>query len=232
MKDLRHRQLEHDACSIKATLDQAGYVVRRQWRPDTPTSILVPAIGLLEHIPGIPLVHTLRPTARDVSMSNLYSGNFGLGEFPLHTDLAHWFIPPRYVMLRCVKGDARTFTAILSWSRVLRLMPALTILRARFRARTPVRGRTHLLPFTQGVEGTILHRWDSVFLVPDNDAAAAVATRLRGLASLLPRRIVLQRRGDTLILDNWRVLHGRSAVREDSERLIERSYIREIHNHA
>jgi Taurine catabolism dioxygenase TauD, TfdA family. len=35
---------------------------------------------------------------------NQYSGNYGLAEFPLHSDLAHWAVPPRYFMLRCVAG--------------------------------------------------------------------------------------------------------------------------------
>jgi hypothetical protein len=26
-----------------------------------------------------------------------YSGNFGISEFPLRTDLPHWVVPPRFV---------------------------------------------------------------------------------------------------------------------------------------
>ncbi|MCK1658534.1 TauD/TfdA family dioxygenase [Bradyrhizobium sp. 151] len=36
--------------------------------------------------------------------------------------------------------------------------------------------------------------------------------------------------GDTLVIDNWRMLHGRSAVAElCSDRIIERTYLRSLH---
>jgi L-asparagine oxygenase len=60
---------------------------------------------------GIP-VQTLVPRETNEAGLNQYSGNFGLAEFPLHSDLAHWALPPRYFMLRCIVG------AMTSASRV------------------------------------------------------------------------------------------------------------------
>ena len=41
--------------------------------------------------------------------------------------------------------------------------------------------------------------------------------------------ITLANPGDTLIIDNWRVLHGRSSVGEgDTDRMIERVYLSEL----
>ena len=229
--DMQHLSIQPNLGRLKSRLAECGYVALTRWCPDSTTSILAPAIGSIEQIPGIPQVQILRPKGREKSTPNLYSGNFGRDEFPLHTDLAHWFIPPRYFMLRCVKGDARAFTAVLPWRQVLRSMAPVKILRARFRARTPVRGRAHLLAFAQRVESNVLHRWDGLFLVPDNDAAMDVASSLKALTAQTTRAVTLERPGDTLIVDNWRVLHGRSAVPEDSDRVIERVYLRELYNH-
>src|ERR1035441_10645392 len=73
-------------------------------------------------------------------------------------------------------------------------------------------------------DGSELRRWDSLFLVPLNQHA-------RGLADLMGQccwkeratQISFQRPGDTLVIDNWRVLHGRSPVTPGNEsRQIER----------
>ena len=64
-------------------------------------------------LPGFDTVQTLRPIEKDVSPPNTYSGNYGTDEFPLHTDMAHWAVPPRYLLLRCVIGAASVATRLL-----------------------------------------------------------------------------------------------------------------------
>jgi len=220
-------QMDREGARIKSALDAQGYVALRAWRPGVPADVLAAEIGPVERIRGIPLVQVLTSKPREASSPNLYSGNFGWDMFPLHTDLAHWFVPPRYFMLRCVQGDPRALTALVPWSQALNEISETDIALARFRPRKSVRGRIHLLPFQHELGGTVLHRWDSVFLVPDNDAARRVARVLTGRQEEGTRH-ALEKAGDTLIVDNWRVLHGRSAVAADSRRMIERVYIREI----
>jgi len=51
--------------------------------------------------------------------ANTYGGNYGLRKLPIHTDLAHWYRPPRYVLLRCIVGappSARLCSTIEIWS--------------------------------------------------------------------------------------------------------------------
>jgi alpha-ketoglutarate-dependent taurine dioxygenase len=41
--------------------------------------------------------------------------------------------------------------------------------------------------------------------------------------------VYLSQPGDTLIIDNWRMLHGRSAVQQsEKDRLLERAYLSDI----
>ena len=62
---------------------------------------------------GIPTVQTLKPRTERQAPKSHYSGIFGLDEFPLHTDLAHWAMPPRYFMLRCIHGSPDVTTKLL-----------------------------------------------------------------------------------------------------------------------
>src|SRR4051812_13786946 len=61
-------------------------------------------LGEVVRLPHVEDVQVLRPRATSESPPNIYSGNFGLNAFPLHSDLAHWYLPPRYFALRCVVG--------------------------------------------------------------------------------------------------------------------------------
>jgi len=73
-------------------------------------------------------------------------------------------------------------------------------------------------------------RWDSLFLIPLNSSAKKVAhvfSTTKWSNSL--KAVNLLEPGDTLIVDNWHMLHGRSAVDDDSiDRRIERAYLSAI----
>src|SRR5881396_827254 len=100
-----------DTADVAAALKRDGYWIAHRWHRDLTTKdlgVLVGAVLDLESLlpgSGIPTVQTLRPRLVDESLTNQYSGRYGLGEFPLHTDLAHWARPPRYFLLRCRVGS-------------------------------------------------------------------------------------------------------------------------------
>jgi len=69
-------------------------------------------------------------------------------------------------------------------------------------------------------------RWDSLFLMPQNAAAASVVKAMSSLESCSLKSVVLSMPGSTLLLDNWQVLHGRSSVQaSEADRTIERIYL-------
>lgn len=74
-------------------------------------------------------------------------------------------------------------------------------------------------------------RWDDVFLRPASKIGDIADLRVRDwLAQCEPLSIALARAGDTLLIDNWRMLHARSPIpvgRED--RKIERIYLGCLH---
>lgn len=72
-----------------------------------------------------------------------------------------------------------------------------------------------------------LFRWDQLFLKPQNAAAHEVTERMQEIAFELPAEsVVLAHVGQTLLIDNWNTLHGRSAMPPtESGRVIDRIYL-------
>lgn len=201
--------------SPKLLVEQQGYAFLSSYFPDLEATAAAAAIGIPEQVEGLRLVHELLPTATDLTTPNTYSGNFGLNAFPLHTDLAHWAKPPRYLMLRCAHGDADAHTQIVDGRSVVATLGSSVLARCLAQPRRPMKGAFQLLPIWRASSepSQQLIRWDSIYLKPANVYAQAVFRRIEDcLSRAQPVTKVLLNKGDTLILDNWRLLHGRSPI--------------------
>ena len=67
-----------------------GYLILNEYYPNISTFDVASNIGKIQEIENILSVQQIRPKNKSDSTSNVYSGNYGLDEFPLHSDLAHW----------------------------------------------------------------------------------------------------------------------------------------------
>ena len=218
-------------------LSRDGYVLLPRWRCEETTIAIGRSIGVVTDIQAllpqsnISTVQTLEPRNVVNSSNNHYSGTFGFDEFPLHTDLAHWARPPRYFILRCQNGSRSVVTKLLAFSTLATLLNAATLRQALLRPRRTGRdGTLCLLPFLFHVDGVYGFRWDSLFLVPMNEAAKKIAEIILTRAWHLSQAETLVKRGDTLIVDNWRILHGRGKVTMiDADRQLERVYLSKIY---
>ena len=206
-----------------------GYAFLPSFHPTLSPNAAASALGIPELVDGLRLVQELLPTKPDLTTPNTYSGNFGLDSFPLHTDLANWAKPPRYLMLRCAIGDPDIDTKVIDGLSLVESLGSSTLARCLARPRRPMKGALQLLPVWQRTTEAHkqLLRWDSVYLQPTNEYARAVFATITDWLSLSqPKTHVLLNKGDTLLLDNWRVLHGRSAVSNStSSRKIHRLYL-------
>lgn len=189
-------------------------------------------LGVVDVVEGLAQVQTLVPTKISHAPPNTYSGNFGLCAFPLHTDLAHWGVPPRFLALRCVSGSAAIPTRVLDGRVLIDKFGLTKLRRALVQSRRPMRNRKQLLPLCERVseDATYLLRWDSIYLRPATEASSTSFEEISAyLATTQVEEICLLEPGDTLIIDNWRCLHGRGAAPELSNaRKIERMYLRSI----
>jgi len=211
---------------------ERGFTLLRGFLPTCSTQQALSVIGVVDLVEGLAPVQNLVPTAASHAPPNTYSGNFGMGDFPLHTDLAHWSIPPRFLALRCVKGSATVATRVLDGRQLMERFGLTTLRRTLGQSRRPIRDRKQLLPLCERVAGGVGYclRWDSIFLRPAGDMASTTFEQISAyLAKVQVEEIQLLDPGDTLVIDNWRCLHGRGAVSDGSvQRKVERAYLRSI----
>ena len=172
-------------------------------------------------------IQALEPRAAEDAPPNTYSGNYGRGEFPLHTDLAHWCLPPRYLALRCVEGVTGVVTRLHDGHAVIASVGKAALERALVQPRRPLDNRRALLRLLDSRDGSApLLSWDRLFIVPVTPTAEVTFNLLRAYTEFAKViEVSLAKPGDTLVLDNWRMLHGRSAAGgNESQRRIERAY--------
>lgn len=165
------------------------------------------------------------------STPNTYSGLFGVGQFPFHTDLAHWPEPPRYVLLRCIKGYEELPTLLADGKSLLRDITPDILGRAIVRPRRRVRGHSRLLRLLQSqTDGEALLRWDEVFLKPASTVGELACAAVKAsLAETTVTPVAMADAGDIVVIDNWRMLHSRPEIpRGLEDRHLERVYLRRL----
>lgn len=214
---------------IREEIRKSGYIFSGSYRPND--SI----VEIAEHFgkPLVPwddgLVQTLVPQTE--AAPNSYSGIYGLGHFPFHSDLAHWRTPPRYLLLRCITGHADVSTLMIDGHDLIGAVTLDILSRAIFKPRRPRDGSVSLLRLCESVEDVVRIRWDEVFLKPASRIGEVADLRIRGwLSTRTPTALSLAEPHDMLLIDNWRMLHARSPILPGREsRVIERVYLEDLH---
>lgn len=215
---------------------QDGFATWRCVAPELSTFELAAELGeiikMSELVPAstIPNVQSLIPRKRAEGRKNQYSGIYGLTRFPLHTDLAHWAVPPHYILLRCIVGSTDVFTNLLDWSYIINASEESLLRKAIFTTRKARDGHSALFRALSQDGPRKIFRWDPLFLKPLNEQARAVASLMRNLdGTEKVANILLEQPGDILLIDNWRMLHARTEVMAQSiTRHIQRAYLSEI----
>lgn len=209
-------------------LETQGFCFIENLEPEQSTFAVAHAVGdvLVPWQDGA--VQTLVP--RPISTPNTYSGIFGVGDFPFHTDLAHWDIPPRYLLLRCLKGYPEITTNLIDGWEMIPEITLNDLTRAIVRPRRPIEGKIKLLRLADETGHTSRLRWDEVFLVPSSRVGKLTFSRVHEwLQSAGQTKLCLMNPGDTLVIDNWRMLHARSHIPEKcKDRMVERVYLKAL----
>lgn len=214
---------------IKAAIARDGYAFLEEHCPEANAIVIAERVGK----PLTPwtdrLVQELIPRAN--ATPNTYSGIYGLQRFPFHTDLAHWRLPPRYLLLRCVTGYTDVPTLLVDGRALVDALTLDILTRAIFKPRRPREGVLPLMRLCEPLEDGYRLRWDEVFLKPASKLGNVADQKIREwLAEFTPLSIPLAKGGDTLLIDNWRMLHARSPIPEGRERRkIERVYLEALH---
>jgi len=215
--------------ALRQEVDVHGYAFIPAYRPELETIEAVSLIGSVLSLEGFSVVQELRPRSASSAPPNTYSGNFGMGEFPMHTDLAHWALPPRYLALRCIEGSPEVATGIFDGKVLIEEFGVTLLRRTLLQPRRPLRNGKQLLrllDFEELLEAPIL-RWDNIFLKPATDGSEQTYSQVyQYVNSVISNNVYLMAVGDTLVVDNWRMIHRRSPVPPSAEnRHINRVYL-------
>lgn len=219
--------------ALRQIVTAHGYALIAQHRPELGTVEAVSLLGSVLTLEGFSTVQELRPRVASSAPPNTYSGNFGTDVFPMHTDLAHWAVPPRYLALRCITGAPEVVTRIFDGNVMIEDIGATLLRRALVQPRRPLRNGKQLLrllDYLDTYDAPVL-RWDSIFLrsaTADSEMTHSLVVKY--IDSIFAKNVVLLAPGDTLIVDNWRMLHCRSsAPASAADRHIDRVYMGELH---
>lgn len=180
---------------------------------------------------GVPIIGVLKPQEREAARPNSTSELHGLDAFPLHTDMAHWPLPPRYMMMRA-RVVVPGLPTVLIDSHELKLD---AISREHWhRATWKISGfqKPYLCSMFFDYKGKHGFRWDVCTMSPYGKLAATIApdvsAALQDLLDTSPIHMDWQISEEILIIDNWRMVHMRPSIPESANnRTLERVLIKE-----
>jgi hypothetical protein len=213
---------------ILASLSRRGWV--QYCAANTGTDAILRDIRALGDILGTraigrarALEEIVRPQRRQDAHPRSSSAQYGLDALPLHVELSHRLKPCRYLLLGCLApGFPGAVTKLLDWRALAFSSDDLRLLE-----NAPVLVRTGRRSFYATIMSS-----DRAFLRYDPSCLEAVDQRGRSALTLLEHQLARAspesyewRQGDILVIDNWRVLHGRGPSKPDSGRSLARILI-------
>jgi len=171
---------------------------------------------------------SLKPRAKSVASPVSYSGMYGFEDFPMHSDMANWKTPPRYLILLAQSGAKTVQTPIIDSAWLISRVGQTELTRSLVQPRRPIQGRLPLMRLLEPKpSGQQLFRWDQTFIKPASPAGLIGFSAVAKLLKQAPRtEFCLEKAGSVIVIDNWRMLHGRSSVsQEDRGRELFRAYL-------
>ncbi len=164
----------------------------------------------------------LRPLSGDQAKGHSFSARCGTLSFPLHTDAAYWNLPPRYLLMWSVDSSPIP-TLVLGAVERADYIPLELLARSIFSIKTVAGSLYGGLGLSEHHCGYL--RYDPFRMKPEN----RYAVQLQSILHKPPMDLLCEVRwtgGMAVVIDNWRCLHGRSAVSFGHEnRLIHRIYV-------
>lgn len=167
------------------------------------------------------IVQKLAPTLARNAHPNSLSARHSFASFPMHVDTAHWSSPCRYVILGCSNvGSGERRTRLLDFNSLSISESEKSLLYSTpFRV---VNGRNSFYSSVLSDQREFI-RYDPGCMVPIFNSGNQVFEILSEERWNNKIEEIEWQTGTLLIIDNWRMLHGRGlSLKEDSDRLLHR----------
>jgi Taurine catabolism dioxygenase TauD, TfdA family len=178
-----------------------------------------PTPGRARHV-----VELLRPKTPETAQPASLSRNYGLQAFPFHVDTAHWTVPARFLLISCVHpGDVAVPTLLVDRDSVQLAEEEKAL--AKSAVFLIKNGRNSFYSSILGSRQGFI-RYDPGCMEPQTQDAVE-ALKFYSHERVRPSlHEVNWNPGETLIIDNWRILHARAAVgKNSSNRLLLRCLV-------
>lgn len=161
------------------------------------------------------IVETLAPSSAQAAYANSLSSRHGLEPFPLHIDGAALIRPPHFIVLACECTGSTPVPTVLAHFDDM----AVRIADCERFETTPFLIRNGRQSFYSTIVDSSrpFVRFDAGCMMPICATGEEVLSAVTLNSSGLPRTEIDWQVGDVLVIDNWRVLHGRgdSAASQD-----------------
>lgn len=154
------------------------------------------------------LEEIIEPRSADEAHPRSISACYGLDGLPFHAELSHRTRPCRYLLLGCIDpGAPAAATMLLDWRTLGFSSEELDLLEG-----TPVLVRSGRRSFYSTIlaAGRAFLRYDPGCLEPVDQRGRTALALVKDRIAGAPSEAHHWRQGDILIIDNWRILHGRS----------------------
>lgn len=170
------------------------------------------------------LIDELRPIEKNQANKNSLSSIYGTKGFPLHTDTAYRKVPVRYIILYAKNpGSGRRPTLLVDgFQSIDRSISKSKLESAIFKIKN---GRYSFLcnMLETNEKGNYRLRFDQGCMIPATRESSVVLNQFIKLLEEQQTIEVNWTAGDLLIIDNWRMLHGRGTAQiKDDDRLLYR----------
>jgi alpha-ketoglutarate-dependent taurine dioxygenase len=207
-------------------LDNNGWVEIHGLHLDNELLSLANSLGTVIGHPNGCQVFTLKPKNGLSSTKGTFSHKNGFNKFPLHTDTAFFVNPIRYMLLSSNKPSATTTTLlhIKSLFEKLNEHEKKIASNAIFKVKTNETSFYTALLFKEHESKAI--KYDPTCMFPANNSAKQIQTKFTELFKQIEVKHISWNEPKTVVIDNWKILHGRSEVNPDENRELKRIYIK------
>lgn len=182
-------------------------------------------IGNIVDHPNRERVFTLKPKTKVGTVKGTFSNRFGHSEFPFHTDTAFILTPVRYLLFHNVEKSTCD-TILISFQRII---DALTTKELENLERAIFLVKTNQISFYTSLllkaNDEIGIRYDQTCMFPSNKSAKFIEPIIQNILSACKPLSINWTGNKTVIIDNWKNLHGRKAIGTDTSRELKRIYI-------
>jgi hypothetical protein len=211
--------------SIKEKIDKDGWIEIKGFNSNDELINVANQIGSIISHPDGNEINILNPKNSSESIKGTFSDKYEFNKFPLHTDTAFWAKPARYILMKS-ESFSDCDSLIIRTSDILNLMSNEDLINARksiFLIKTiNHRHYSSVLFKENGIEG---FRYDPLCMNPINESAKKTKQRINEILNRIIPVNIKWNGENTIIIDNWKTLHGRSAIKLIKERKISRIYI-------